>query len=85
MAPNRLWDSRSRIPAAIATELERLNPQQIILLGSSGAVSDSVRAALETYDRGGGVVRIGGANRFETAAMISGYTEIKDFTAALQQ
>jgi putative cell wall-binding protein len=61
------------IPAAIDTELKRLNPQQIILLGSSGAVSDSVRAALETYDRGGGVVRIGGKDRYATAAMISAY------------
>ena len=62
-----------RIPAVVDTELKRLNPQQIILLGSSGAVSDTVRAALETYDRGGGVVRIGGKDRYATAAMISAY------------
>lgn len=61
----------SAIPAPIAAELERLNPGRIIVVGGSAVVSDGVLAALDAYDTGGGVQRIGGADRYQTAAILS--------------
>jgi len=61
------------IPGSTATELERLDPQRIIVIGGPNAVSDAVLTALDAYDTGGGVQRIGGADRYETAAMLSAF------------
>ena len=62
---------RNEIPAAAADELERLQPKFIYVLGGPGAVSDEVVEELEGYATGG-VDRIAGENRYETAALISG-------------
>jgi putative cell wall-binding protein len=59
------WD----LPAATRTELDRLNPSRIIVLGGSGAVSDAVLSKLRWY--AGTVGRWAGASRFATAAKIS--------------
>ena len=59
------------IPAPTQAELARLQPGRIVVLGLAGAVSDPVVAALDAYDTGGGVVRLGGADRYATAAAIS--------------
>jgi len=68
-----LLTDTSRIPAATAAELTRLQPGRIVVLGGSGVVSDSVAAALQAYTAGS-VTRIGGANRYATAAAISAAT-----------
>src|SRR5690606_14549102 len=57
------------IPAATRAELERLDPQEIVILGETGAVSAAVATELATY--AGDVIRLGGANRYETAIAIS--------------
>jgi putative cell wall-binding protein len=62
--------TRDTLPAATAAELARLRPGRIVVLGSSGVVSDGVLAALRGYT-GGSVDRIGGADRYATAAAIS--------------
>ena len=59
-----------RLPAAIAAELTRLRPRQIVILGSSGSVSDAVADAVQEYTTGA-VVRLGGPDRYATSAMIS--------------
>jgi LAS superfamily LD-carboxypeptidase LdcB/putative cell wall-binding protein len=59
------------IPSVTASELARLRPGRIVVLGGPGVVSDGVVAQLDAYDAGGGVERIGGADRFETAALVS--------------
>jgi putative cell wall-binding protein len=59
------------LPDPLKNELARLQPGRIIVVGGSGVVSDAVLAELDAYDTGGGVQRIGGANRYETAAMLS--------------
>ncbi len=41
--------SATSIPAAVATELNRLNPQQIIILGMGGVVSQNVQSQLASY------------------------------------
>jgi putative cell wall-binding protein/spore germination protein YaaH len=58
------------IPSATATELKRLHPSQIVVLGGAGAVSDGVVHDLGTYAPGG-VTRIGGADRYATAALVA--------------
>src|SRR6185437_12516851 len=58
------------IPAATATELARLKPASIVILGSSGVVSDTVASALGAYTAGT-VTRLGGDDRYATAAAIS--------------
>lgn len=58
------------VPAATATELDRLNPERIVLVGSSGVVSDSVKAELSTY-ADGGVTRVAGSSRYSTAAAVA--------------
>jgi putative cell wall-binding protein len=58
------------LPAATATELGRLKPGRIVVLGSTAVVSDAVKAALAAYTDGT-VTRIGGADRYATAAKIS--------------
>lgn len=63
--------TRDTIPDAIADELDRLQPGRIFVLGGPGAVSDEVVTQLDQHATGG-VDRIRGANRYETAANISG-------------
>ncbi|MDQ2673231.1 MAG: cell wall-binding repeat-containing protein, partial [Chloroflexota bacterium] len=64
-----LLTARNELPAATATELARLDPSVIVVLGGSGVVSDGVISKLRGY--AGTVVRWAGADRFATAARIS--------------
>ena len=52
--------NRDGIPSATATELARLKPGRIILLGSGSAISDRVRTAAARYTNGS-VSRLAGA------------------------
>jgi putative cell wall-binding protein len=58
------------IPAATADELRRLRPGRIYVLGSSGAISEGVAQQLAAY-ASGGVTRLGGSDRYATAAAVS--------------
>jgi subtilisin family serine protease/putative cell wall-binding protein len=58
------------IPAATATELTRLAPGRIVLLGGTASVSERVRRGLDAYTRGS-VTRLAGADRYAAAAAIS--------------
>ena len=60
----------STIPAATATELGRLQPRQIIILGGSASVSASVATALQPF-ASVDVTRLSGPDRYGTAAAIS--------------
>lgn len=57
------------IPGAVRTELTRLKPTQIILLGGTGSLSPTLAAALKPY--AGSVSRYSGMDRYETSAAIS--------------
>ncbi len=57
------------LPSATKTELDRLNPSRIVVLGGSAAVSDSVAKQLKAYAPE--VVRRAGSTRFETAVEVS--------------
>ena len=61
------------LPGSTRTELNRLNPQRIFVLGGTGAISDAVLSALVPYTFGT-VTRLAGADRYATAAAISAAT-----------
>ena len=58
------------VPAPVMAELRRLDPQRIVIAGSTAAVSASVEATLVAEFGRDVVDRIGGANRYETARKI---------------
>jgi putative cell wall-binding protein len=58
------------IPASVQTELKRLTPGRVVVLGGTGAVSSVVEKSLGRY-AAGGVTRLSGADRFATSAAIS--------------
>lgn len=62
------------LPAAVRAELERLQPARIVIAGGTGAVSSAVATALRAYASGPDpIVRLGGANRYETSRLIADY------------
>jgi putative cell wall-binding protein len=58
------------IPPAIAEELTRLKPREIVILGGPNSVAPSVETALKSFTAGD-VSRISGADRYEVSAKIS--------------
>ncbi len=58
------------IPSAVATELRRLAPRKIVVLGGPASVSSSVESQLRAYTSGG-VERWMGSDRYEASAQIS--------------
>jgi hypothetical protein len=56
------------VPSATVNAIKRLKPAEIVILGGTGAVSTEVETALKQYAP---VRRIGGANRYDTAALIA--------------
>ncbi|HEX5589164.1 MAG TPA: cell wall-binding repeat-containing protein [Candidatus Limnocylindrales bacterium] len=58
------------VPEAVATELRRLAPASIIILGGRGVVSAAVEEALGAFT-GGPVTRIAGVDRYDTSVAIS--------------
>lgn len=58
-----------RLPPGTATEIARLAPELVVVAGGPGAVSDAVVSAVASL--GLAVERIGGADRFGTAAALA--------------
>lgn len=56
------------VPAGVGPEIRRLDPDEIVILGGTGAVSGAVETALAAYAP---VRRLAGSDRFATAAAIS--------------
>ena len=65
---------RSRLPALATTELERLNPGRIVIVGGTSVVSEYVASLVDRYQTGGGTTRIAGSDRYQTAAQLSSAT-----------
>jgi len=65
---------RNRLPALATTELERLNPGRIVIVGGDSVVSPYVSSLVGRYQTGGGDTRVAGADRYQTAAMLSAVT-----------
>jgi putative cell wall-binding protein/Tol biopolymer transport system component len=60
---------KDSVPDVIATELKRLKPAKIVVLGGLNTISAGVETALSAF--GAGVSRIAGADRFAVSASIS--------------
>lgn len=65
-----LLTNRDRLDGAVTDEIRRLEPRKIVILGGPAAISSSVGDQLAALAPEG-VVRYGGADRYETAALIS--------------
>ncbi len=64
--------TRDAIPASIKTELARLKPVRIVVLGGTAVVSDAVKTALAAYTVDHKpATRLAGYDRYATAAAIS--------------
>jgi putative cell wall-binding protein len=61
---------KDHLPSVVADELDRLDVDTVYVIGGSAAVSDGVAADLAAHG-GGEVVRIGGTDRYGTAAMVA--------------
>lgn len=61
-----LLTRQDTLPTATATQLARLRPQQLIVLGGTDAISTGVAQAAAAH--AGSTTRIGGTNRYEVSA-----------------
>jgi len=64
------WPPRDMLPAATISELKRLKPKRIVVLGGTGVVSKAVEKALAAYTSGK-VTRLAGSDRVLTAVAVS--------------
>ncbi|XKH50636.1 cell wall-binding repeat-containing protein [Chryseomicrobium palamuruense] len=64
-----LLTTSSKLHAETLKEIERLKAKEVVILGGTGAISDSVMKSLS--DKGIKVTRISGKDRYETAAKIA--------------
>jgi len=62
---------QNSVPSQTATELSRLKPNKIVLVGGTGVISSGVETQLAAWAP---VTRIAGTDRFDTAARISAAT-----------
>lgn len=63
----------TEVPQVVTDELKRLRPGTIVVLGGPGVVSSGVATQLAPLAQWGGVTRLAGADRYETAAQIGGW------------
>lgn len=68
-----LLSQPTAIPAAALTELKRLQPQRIVILGGPASISATVAAQLDELTSGS-VTRLSGPDRYTTSAAISAAT-----------
>lgn len=64
---------RDTMSQAVKDELSRLKPGKIVVVGSALSVGDALFAELRGYAGSGGIERIGGIDRYETADRIVRY------------
>lgn len=65
-----LLTQTTALPAPTKTELARLQPARVVIVGGAGAVSDAVKASVEKLVPASTVTRIGGKDRYETGEKI---------------
>jgi putative cell wall-binding protein len=68
------------VPASVDAELTRLAPAKIVVVGGSNAVSDVVFSQLAAHQPN--IVRLAGADRYETSRMIADVAFSKDLGVA---
>lgn len=68
-----LFVTRDSVPAVTRTELLRLKPQQIVVVGGLDVISSPVRSKLDGLTDGT-ATRVAGTSRYDTAAALSAHT-----------
>ena len=66
-----LLTKSSSLEESTKDELKRLNADKVIILGSENAVSENVVKEIKTINKNITIERLGGENRYDTAAIIS--------------
>jgi putative cell wall-binding protein/prenyltransferase beta subunit len=69
-APILLTETNT-IPASTREQIQELGPENITLIGGSGVISQTVQEELEKVYGTDNVLRCGGADRYDTAALIA--------------
>jgi putative cell wall-binding protein len=70
-----LLTTPTKLPSETVAALRRIKPTKVVLLGGTGAISNTVLSQVRsTVGSSVPVSRVGGANRFETAAKVSAAT-----------
>ncbi|SDZ27802.1 cell wall-binding repeat-containing protein [Herbiconiux ginsengi] len=64
--------AKDTIPAQVKSELERLRPKEIVIIGGENSIGVAVQGSLGAYSHN--VRRIGGADRFAVSSAISADT-----------
>jgi hypothetical protein len=72
-----LFTPASSLSANVASELARLKPTKVFLVGLPSALSSAVQAALPTLTDPSQIVVLKGADRYETAALVAQEVEAK--------
>lgn len=67
-----LLTTKSSIPASVTTEIQRLKPSKIVVVGGPNSVSNAVLAQLDAL-ASGDAVRISGADRYEASRNVVDY------------
>jgi len=67
-----LLSRQDGLPEAVATELARIDPEQVIVLGGTAALSTQVEADIAA-NVAGTVTRLAGTDRYETAALVADF------------
>ncbi len=66
-----LLTTPDRLPADVAAEIERLNPNQVVIVGDEGAISRATWQQVKQLVPGAQVMRVAGQDRFDTAAKLA--------------
>lgn len=64
--PTLLLTAKASLPASTATELRRLQPSEVVVVGNTGVISSAVERAVRTTVPGATTVRVAGADRYAT-------------------
>lgn len=71
-AGSLLLAGTSRVPAATASELKRLSPSRVVLVGGTGVLDRSIAPQLRSLLGSSlAVERVGGSDRYETARLVA--------------
>lgn len=65
-----LLSARDALPGSVLSELNRLDPDQIVIVGGPGAVSPAVMTSLQSVAP---TTRVAGADRYETSRKVAEY------------
>ncbi|MGB3764884.1 MAG: cell wall-binding repeat-containing protein [Ornithinimicrobium sp.] len=66
-----LLTKANELPPSTVAQLKRIRPYRVYIVGGKTSINSSVYRSLEGYTGSGGVKRLGGSNRYGTAALVA--------------